>query len=233
MYISACGAPSKYPFSTVWLCHSICKTLIYIWSGIEFCFCMYSLVQCSVDLIENLVCGYLRWRFMLRCCKNYLPVSGRGGYHRSASYSDEHGGSGENRSGGFPYYGRGGGAAGSSGVGGGGGGGDHWVPPDGGTGASRGGGGVGAGTVGGGGVGGAYTPTGGPPGGGSGSRASRDGNWRSPSTPQTDDPATTPEWGSHWHPPPSPASTYNQGPMSTCICPWYNIMHIMVAMITI
>ena len=126
--------------------------------------------------------------------------SGRGGYHRSASYSDEH--SGENRSGGFPYYGRGGGAAGSGGGGGaGGGGGDHWAPADGGTGGGRGGG------VGTGGGGGAYTPTG-PPGGG-GSRASRDGNWRSPSTPQTDDAVTNPEWGSHWHPPPSPASTYD------------------------
>ena len=117
--------------------------------------------------------------------------SGRGGYHRSASYSDEHGG--ENRSGGFPYYGRGGGAAGNSG------GGDHWAPADGGTGAGRGAGGAG------GGGGGAYTPTGPPVGGGS--RASRDGNWRSPTTPQTEDAATTSEWGSHWHPPPSPAST--------------------------
>ena len=121
----------------------------------------------------------------------YMFVSGRGGrmdYHRSSSYSDDH--SGENRTGGFPYYGRGGGAAG---------GGEHWTPE--GTGSGRGGSVGGAG-----GGGGPYTPTG-PPGSG-GSRASRDGNWRSPSTPQTDDTPTTPEWGSHWHPPQSPASKY-------------------------
>ena len=115
--------------------------------------------------------------------------SGRGGrvdYHRSSSYSDDH--SGENRPGGFPYYGRGGGAAGGVVVGGG----EPWAPDA--TGANRGGAGGGGGA--------AYTPTG-PP-GGPGSRASRDGNWRSPSTPQTDDVPTTPDWGSHWHPPPSP-----------------------------
>ena len=135
------------------------------------------------------------------CTRKYYQLTvlpGRGGYHRSTSYSDDH--AGESRSGGFPYYSRGGGVAGS-----GGGGGDHWTSE--GAGGGRGGGG--------GGGSGAYTPTG-PPGGG-GSRASRDGNWRNPSTPQTDETPTTPDWGSHWHPPPSPASTYVQY-VNMCMC---------------
>ena len=107
-------------------------------------------------------------------------------YHRSSSFSDEHGG--ESRSGGYPYYNRS--VSGASG-----GGGEHWAESSGGN--------RGGSAAGGGGVGGAYTPTG-PPGGG---RAARDGNWRSPSTSQAEEKTpTSSDWGSHWHPPPSPSS---------------------------
>ena len=48
--------------------------------------------------------------------------------------------------------------------------------------------------------GGGYTPTSGR----GRSRASQDGNWRSQATPQEEEPSSAPNWGNHWHPPPSP-----------------------------
>ncbi len=79
----------------------------------------------------------------------YCTGRGRGDYHRSTSYPEDHS---------APYYGNR-----ASG---------EW--PEG-----RGGGFAGGGRAG-------------------MSRASRDGNWRNPSTSEEE------EWGNHWHPPPSP-----------------------------